>query len=247
VGTFDGKVALVTGASRGIGRAIALTLGARGAHVVAAARTVEAASITSDAIVAAGGRAQAVALDIAVDASVETAIGALLKEHASIPLLVNNAGITKDNLLMRMKKEDWSQVIDTNLSGIYRLCRALVPSMVRARYGRIVNVTSVVARIGNGGQTNYAAAKAGVEGFTRSLARELASRNVTVNCVAPGFIETDMTGALSDTQREALLAQVPLGRLGTPGDVAAGVIYLLSEDAAYITGTTLNINGGMSM
>jgi 3-oxoacyl-[acyl-carrier protein] reductase len=148
---------------------------------------------------------------------------------------------------MRMKKEDWSQVIDTNLSGIYRICRALVPSMVKAKYGRIVNVTSVVARIGNPGQANYAAAKAGTEGFTRSLARELASRNITVNCVAPGFIDTDMTKSLSDTQREALLAQVPLRRLGAPDDVASGVTYLLSDQAAYVTGITLDINGGMYM
>jgi 3-oxoacyl-[acyl-carrier protein] reductase len=245
--TFAGKIALVTGASRGIGRGIALSLAARGAFVVVAARSVEAASATAEEIARAGGRARAVALDIADDGSVESTIAALLKEHASIPLLVNNAGITRDNLLMRMKREDWNQVIDTNLSGIYRLCRSLVPSMVKARYGRIVNVTSVVARIGNPGQANYAAAKAGVEGFTRSLARELASRNVTVNCVAPGFIDTDMTRALSDTQRAGLLEQVPLGRLGTPDDVAAGVAYLLSDAASYITGITLDINGGMHM
>lgn len=245
--TFAGRVALVTGASRGIGRGIALTLAARGARVVAAARTVEAAAATAEEIQRAGGQAQAIALDIADDGSVESAVAALLKEHATIPLLVNNAGITRDGLLMRMKREDWNQVIDTNLSGIYRVCRSLVPSMVKARYGRIVNVTSVVARIGNPGQANYAAAKAGVEGFTRSLAAELASRNVTVNCVAPGFIDTDMTRGLSEAQRAALLEQVPLGRLGTPDDVAGGVAYLMSDAASYITGITLPINGGMHM
>ena len=245
--TLAGKTALVTGGSRGIGRAIALALAARGADVVVTARTEEAASATAREITAAGGSARAVALDIADAGSVESALGGLLKERATIPLLVNNAGITRDNLLMRMKPEEWAQVIETNLSGIYRLCRAVVPSMVKARYGRIVNVTSVVARIGNPGQVNYCAAKAGVEGFTRSLARELASRNVTVNCVAPGFIDTDMTKALGDKQREALLAQVPLGRLGTPEDVANGVAYLLSDAASYITGITLDINGGMSM
>jgi 3-oxoacyl-[acyl-carrier protein] reductase len=245
--TFAGRTALVTGASRGIGRGIALALAARGAHVVAAARTVEAAESTAQEIARAGGRAQAVALDISDEGSVESAIAALLKEHATIPLLVNNAGITRDGLLMRMKREDWNQVIDTNLSGIFRVCRSLVPSMVKARYGRIVNVTSVVARIGNPGQANYAAAKAGVEGFTRSLAAELASRNVTVNCVAPGFIDTDMTRNLSDAQRAALLDRVPLGRLGTPDDVAAGVTYLMSDGASYITGVTLPINGGMYM
>jgi 3-oxoacyl-[acyl-carrier protein] reductase len=171
----------------------------------------------------------------------------VLEEHATIPLLVNNAGITRDNLLMRMNKEDWNQVIDTNLSGIYRICRSLVPSMVKARYGRIVNVTSVVARSGNPGQANYAAAKAGIEGFTRSLARELASRNITVNSVAPGFIDTDMTGKLTEAQREALLSQVPMKRLGRPEEVAAGVTYLLSDQAAYVTGITLDINGGMYM
>ena len=244
---LSGKTALVTGASRGIGRGIALTLAAEGVTVIAAARTEDAAAGTVAAIEAAGGRARALALDVASDASVTAAIPEILKEHATIPLLVNNAGITRDNLLMRMKKDDWDQVIETNLSGIYRLCRALVPSMVKARYGRIVNVTSVVARIGNPGQANYAAAKAGIEGFTRSLARELASRNVTVNCVAPGFIDTDMTRALGDAQREALLAQVPLGRLGAPEDIARVVAFLMSDAASYVTGITLDVNGGMSM
>jgi 3-oxoacyl-[acyl-carrier protein] reductase len=245
--TFSGKTALVTGASRGIGRAIALDLAARGAEVIVGARTLAAAQGTADEIAKSGGVARPLALDISDAASVESALGGLLSERATLPLLVNNAGITRDNLLMRMKPEDWAQVIETNLSGIYRLCRAVVPSMVKARYGRIVNITSVVARIGNPGQVNYAAAKAGVEGFTRSLAREIASRNITVNCVAPGFIDTDMTQALGEKQREALLAQVPLGRLGTTADVAAGVAYLLSDAASYITGITLDINGGMSM
>jgi len=245
--TLEGKTALVTGASRGIGRAIALAVAERGAMVIVTARTVEAAAPTVTTIEAAGGRAQAVAVDIADDASVETAMAGVLKEHATIPLLVNNAGITRDNLLMRMKKEDWNEVIETNLSGIYRVCRSLVPSMVKARYGRIVNVTSVVSRSGNPGQANYAAAKAGAEGFTRSLARELASRNITVNCIAPGFIDTDMTQKLTEAQREALLTQVPLKRLGTPEDVAHGVTYLLSDAASYVTGITLDVNGGMYM
>jgi len=244
---LEGKLALVTGASRGIGRAIALALGTRGATVIVAARSVEAAGGTVAEIVGLGGSARALALDIADDRSVESAMAEVLREHATIPLLVNNAGITRDNLLMRMKKEDWDQVIDTNLSGIYRICRSLVPSMVKARYGRIVNVTSVVARSGNPGQANYAAAKAGIEGFTRSLARELASRNITVNCVAPGFIDTDMTGKLTEGQREALLGQVPMKRLGKPEEVAGGVTYLLSDHAAYVTGITLDINGGMYM
>jgi 3-oxoacyl-[acyl-carrier protein] reductase len=245
--SFVGKVALVTGASRGIGRAIAVALGARGATVIVAARSGEAAGNTATEIVNGGGSARTIALDIADDRSVDIAMEELLKEHATIPLLVNNAGITRDNLLMRMKREDWDRVIDTNLSGIYRICRALVPPMVKARYGRIVNITSVVARSGNPGQANYAAAKAGTEGFSRSLARELASRNITVNCVAPGFIETDMTGTLTEAQREALLAQVPMKRLGRPDDVAAGVTYLLGDNASYVTGITLDINGGMYM
>jgi len=245
--SLTGKVALVTGASRGIGRAIAVALAARGASVIATARSASAAGPTVDEITKAGGRARPLALDIADPRSVEDAMAEALREHATIPLLVNNAGITRDNLLMRMKTEDWDQVIETNLTGIYRVCRSLVPSMVKAKYGRIVNITSVVSRSGNPGQVNYAAAKAGTEGFTRSLARELASRNITVNCVAPGFIETDMTAALTDAQREALLAQVPLKRLGRPEDVACGVAYLLSDQASYVTGITLDINGGMYM
>jgi len=243
----DGRVALVTGASRGIGRAIAVAIAERGALVLCAARTAEAGAETVAAIEAAGGRARAVALDVSSDASVEPAVKELLREHATIPLLVNNAGITRDNLLMRMKSEDWAAVIDTNLTGLYRLCRAVVPSMVKARFGRIVSITSVVAHIGNAGQANYAASKAGMEGFTRSLARELASRNVTVNCIAPGFIDTDMTKALGDAQREALLSQVPLGRLGTPEDVASAVTWLMSPGASYVTGITLDVNGGMAM
>ena len=243
----EGRVALVTGASRGIGRAIATALAERGALVICAARSIDAAGDTAASIESAGGRARAVALDIGSDASVDATLKELIREHATIPLLVNNAGITRDNLLMRMKLEDWNAVIDTNLSGLYRLCRAVVPSMVKARFGRIVSITSVVAHIGNAGQANYAASKAGMEGFTRSLARELASRNVTVNCVAPGFIDTDMTKALGDAQREALLSQVPLGRLGTPEDVASAVTWLMSPGASYVTGITLDVNGGMAM
>ncbi len=244
---LEGKVALVTGASRGIGRGIALALGSAGAEVVAVARSEDAARPTAEAIVAAGGRARAVAMDVASDEAVASVIEGLLAAYGTIPLLVNNAGVTRDNLLLRMKKEDWDSVLGTNLTGIYRTCRALVPSMVRARYGRVVNVTSVVGSLGNPGQTNYAASKAGVEGFSRSLARELASRNVTINCVAPGFIDTDMTRELGDEARKKLLDQVPMKRLGTPEDVAGAVLFLLGDGAAYVTGTTLHVNGGMYM
>lgn len=245
--TLEGKVALVTGASRGIGQEIARCLAAAGAEVIASARRLEDARSIAAEIVQSGGQVRPVALDTASDASVEAAASELLDHYGTIPLLVNNAGIARDNLLLRMRKKDWDLVIDTNLTGIYRLCRALVPSMVRARYGRIVNVTSVVARIGNAGQVNYAASKAGAEGFTRSLARELASRNITVNCVAPGFIDTDMTRALPEEARKRLLDQVPLGRLGAPADVAAAVRFFLGDEASYITGTTLDVNGGMYM
>jgi len=244
---LDGKVALVSGGSRGIGREIAATLASAGAEVVLTSRNTEAAARAASEISTEGRVVRGIALDVADPGSIEQALPALLKDYARIPILVNNAGITCDNLLMRMKPDDWDRVLQTNLSGVYRLCRALVPSMIRARYGRIVNITSVVAQMGNPGQTNYTAAKAGIEGFSRSLARELASRNVTVNCVAPGFIDTDMTRALDDTSRETLLEQVPLKRLGTPADVAAAVGFLVGPGADYITGITLNVNGGMYM
>jgi 3-oxoacyl-[acyl-carrier protein] reductase len=246
-GPFTGKTALVTGGSRGIGSGIAAALAAGGAHVIVAARGLEGAEESARRLREAGGSAEAVALDIARDDQVQEVLAGLVKAHATIPLLVNNAGITRDNLLLRMKKEEWDDVVGTNLTGIYRVCRALVPAMVRARYGRIVNITSVSGRIGNPGQVNYAAAKAGIEGFTRSLARELAGRNVTVNCVAPGFIDTEMTRVLTEAQRSTLLEQVPMHRLGTPADVAAAVGFLLGEGAAYITGITLDVNGGMYM
>jgi 3-oxoacyl-[acyl-carrier protein] reductase len=245
--TLEGQVALVTGASRGIGRAIATSLAAAGADVIAAARTEDAVRETVEAIRKAGGKVAGIAVDVADDDSVAAALDAVKEEHAKISILVNNAGVTRDTLLLRMKKEDWDFVIGTNLDGVYRLTKALAPVMIRARYGRIVNVTSVVGAIGNPGQGNYAASKAGIEGFTRSMARELASRNITVNCVAPGFIDTDMTKALDEKTRESLLSQVPMNRLGTAQDVADAVMFLLGEEASYITGSILHVNGGMYM
>jgi len=242
---LQGRVALVTGSSRGIGKEIARVIARAGAEVIVAARGLEGARATADEISGDGGRATAVAMDISDDESVVRIVDELKKAYDTIPLLVNNAGIVRDNLILRMKQHEWDDVIGTNLTGIYRLCRALVPSMVRARFGRIVNITSVVGRVGNPGQTNYAAAKAGVEGLTRSLARELSTRNITVNCVAPGFIDTDMTRDLSEDARERLLSQVPMGRLGTPKDVASAVLFLLGDGAAYVTGTTIDVNGGM--
>jgi 3-oxoacyl-[acyl-carrier protein] reductase len=235
----------VTGSSRGIGKEIARVIAEAGAEVIVAARGLEGARATADEISGAGGRATPVTMDISDDESVVQTVDELKKAYDTIPLLVNNAGIVRDNLILRMKQHEWDDVIGTNLTGIYRLCRALVPSMVRARFGRIVNITSVVGRVGNPGQTNYAAAKAGVEGLTRSLARELSTRNITVNCVAPGFIDTDMTRDLSEDARERLLSQVPMGRLGTPKDVASAVLFLLGDGASYVTGTTVDVNGGM--
>ena len=244
---LKGKVTLVTGGSRGIGEGIARHLASLGADVVLTARTEAAAENVAAAIRADGGTAVAAALDISDAASVENCVGSVLEAHEKIDILINNAGITRDNLLLRMKPEDWQSVVSTNLDGTYRMCRAVVPKMVRASSGRIVNISSVVGTLGNPGQANYAATKAGVEAFSRSLARELGSRNITINCVAPGFIDTDMTRALDAKQRDALLSQVPLGRLGTPQDVADAVAFLVGSGAAYVTGITLHVNGGMHM
>ncbi|ODS99108.1 MAG: 3-oxoacyl-ACP reductase [Lautropia sp. SCN 69-89] len=244
---LSGQLALVTGASRGIGRAIALELGSQGATVIGTATSEAGAQAISAALAEAGVAGRGELLDVTDAARSEALVEALQKEGKGISILVNNAGITRDNLAMRMKDEEWSAVIDTNLGAVFRMSRLVLRAMVRARYGRIVNITSVVGASGNAGQANYAAAKAGVAGMSRALAREVASRNITVNCVAPGFIETDMTRALGAEQSAALIAQVPAGRLGQPQDVAAAVAFLASPQAAYITGATLHVNGGMYM
>jgi 3-oxoacyl-[acyl-carrier protein] reductase len=244
---LSGEVALVTGGAQGIGRQIGIALAGAGADVILADLDEEGAEAVAGQIRAEGGRARGVSVDVSDDAAVETCAAELLSAYGRIPILVNNAGITRDSLLLRLKREDWDKVLQTNLFGVYRMCRAIVPAMVRAREGRVVNISSVVGSIGNAGQTSYAAAKAGLEGFSRSLAREVASRNVTVNCVAPGFIDTAMTRALDEKARARLLDQVPLRRLGRPEDIAAAVLFLVSRGAAYITGTTLHVNGGMYM
>ena len=236
---LEGRVALVTGASRGIGRAIASELQKQGAKVVGTATTPEGA-----ASIAAGGLTGKV-LDVRDAARCDALIGEVQKELGDILILVNNAAVTRDNLALRMKDAEWDEVVDTNLKPVFRLSRAVMRGMMKARWGRIINITSVVGAAGNPGQANYAAAKARVVGMAKSLARELGSRNITVNCVAPGFIDTDMTRALSEEQKSALLAQIPLGRLGRPEDVAAAVAYLASPAAAYVTGTVLHVNGGM--
>ncbi|AHV92581.1 3-oxoacyl-ACP reductase FabG [Bordetella holmesii] len=242
---LEGKIALVTGATRGIGRAIAQELAARGAKVVGTATSQAGATTISEALAASGGRG--VVLNVTDAAAVDALIDELGKEGGGPHILVNNAGITRDTLAMRMKDDDWGSVIDTNLSSVFRLSRAVLRNMMKARWGRIINITSVVGSAGNPGQANYAAAKAGVAGMTRALARELGSRNVTVNCVAPGFIDTDMTRVLGEEQTAALLQQIPLGRLGAPADIANAVGFLASPSAGYITGTTLHVNGGMYM
>ena len=235
---LDGKIALVTGASRGIGHAIAAELASRGAKVIGTStRESGAKSIPGIGKV----------LNVRDAAQMDALVESIQKEVGDIAILVNNAGITRDNLALRMKDADWDEVIETNLRAIFRLSRAVMRGMMKARWGRIINITSVVGAAGNPGQANYAAAKAGVVGMTKSLARELGSRNITVNCVAPGFIDTDMTRALSDEQRKALLEQIPLGRLGTPQDVAAAVAYLASPAGGYVTGAVLHVNGGMYM
>jgi 3-oxoacyl-[acyl-carrier protein] reductase len=243
--TFEGQVALVTGASRGIGRAIATGLASRGLKVIGTATTEAGAQGIGEALALHGGRG--LMLNVNDAAGVESAIDAIVKEHGALHVLVNNAGITRDTLAMRMKDDDWDAVLDTNLKAVFRLSRAVIRPMMKQRYGRIVNITSVVGASGNPGQANYAAAKAGVAGMTRALARELGSRNITVNCVAPGFIATDMTEVLPEAQKTALLAQIPLGRLGTPQEIADAVAFLASPQASYITGSELHVNGGMFM
>ena len=244
---LKGQVALVTGASRGIGKAIALMLGTRGATVVGTATTELGARSITDYLLAGRLDGRGVLLDVRLDSNIESVVTYIEKTHGAVSILVNNAGITQDNLAMRMKDAEWDAVIDTNLKSVFLLCRAVLRGMLKARSGRIVNITSVVGSSGNPGQINYAAAKAGVAGMTRSLAQEIGSRGVTVNCVAPGFIDTDMTRGLTDAQREELLRQIPVGRLGNPEEVAAAVAFLASPQAAYITGTTLHVNGGMYM
>jgi 3-oxoacyl-[acyl-carrier protein] reductase len=244
---FDGRVALVTGASRGIGEAIARRLAAEGAAVLAAARTADALAKVVSEIEAAGGRASALALDLADPASIEAAIKSALASHGELHVLVNNAGVTEDNLMLRMNREAWDRVLRTNLTGVFLLTQAVVKGMVRKRYGRIVNVTSVVGLMGNAGQVNYAASKAGLVGLTKSVARELASRNITCNAVAPGFIATAMTEKMTDEAKAKMTGQIPLERLGSPDDVAAAVAFLASEEASYVTGTVINVSGGLYM
>ncbi|MCW5580370.1 MAG: 3-oxoacyl-ACP reductase FabG [Luteimonas sp.] len=245
--TLKGRVALVTGASRGIGRGIALALGAAGATVAGTATTAAGAEAITRELGAAGIGGAGYALDVNDAAQADAVLAAVQQQWGDVAILVNNAGITRDNLLMRMKDEEWDAILSTNLKSVYRLSKAVIRGMMKARSGRIINVTSVIGSMGNAGQSNYAAAKAGVEGFSRALAREVGSRNITVNCVAPGFIDTDMTRALGDAQREALIGQIPLARLGKVEDVAGAVVYLASDAASYVTGCTLHVNGGMHM
>ncbi|MDW1820696.1 3-oxoacyl-ACP reductase FabG [Vibrio sp. Vb1018] len=241
---LEGKIALVTGASRGIGRAIAELLAERGATVIGTATSESGAAAISEYL---GDNGKGLALNVTDVESIEATLKTINEEFGVIDILVNNAGITRDNLLMRMKDDEWNDIIDTNLTPIYRMSKAVLRGMMKKRAGRIINVGSVVGTMGNAGQTNYAAAKAGVIGFTKSMAREVASRGVTVNTVAPGFIETDMTKALNDDQRAATLSNVPAGRLGDPREIASAVVFLASPEAAYITGETLHVNGGMYM
>ncbi|MFZ4499782.1 MAG: 3-oxoacyl-ACP reductase FabG [Burkholderiales bacterium] len=241
------QVALVTGASRGIGEAILHSLARAGMRVIGTATSDAGAQHITATLAAAGLGGRGARLDVRDASAIDTLLADIEANEGALTVLVNNAGITRDNLLMRMKDEEWDDIVATNLSAVFRLCKAVIRPMMKARYGRIVNITSVVGHAGNAGQTNYAAAKAGVAGFTRSLAREVGSRGITANCVAPGFIDTDMTRALSDTQREALLGGIPAGRLGHVDDVAAAVTFLASPSAAYITGETLHVNGGMLM
>ncbi len=245
--TLDKQIAIVTGASRGIGRAIAMELARQGATVIGTATSESGAAAISEAFNAAGVNGRGAVLNVNDAAAAEALIDGTVKEFGALHVLVNNAGITQDQLAMRMKDDDWDAVIDTNLKSVFRLSRAVLRPMMKAKGGRIINITSVVGSAGNPGQVNYAAAKAGVAGMTRALAREIGSRGITVNCVAPGFIDTDMTKTLPEEQQTALKTQIPLGRLGSPDDIAHAVAFLASPQAGYITGTTLHVNGGMYM
>ncbi len=244
---LNGQIALVTGASRGIGAAVAQALGKQGAVVIGTATTANGAEQISQALQQAGIKGTGLALDVNDGAQVDAVLKKIADEFGAISILVNNAGITRDMLLMRMTEDDWDAVLSTNLKSVFRLSQAVLRPMMKARYGRIISISSVVGHMGNAGQANYAAAKAGMAGFSKSLAREVGSRNITVNCVAPGFIDTDMTRALSDDQRNGLLQHIPLGRLGAVEDIASAVCFLASPSAGYITGETLHVNGGMYM
>lgn len=244
---LQGKVALVTGASRGIGKAIAFELGHCGATVVGTATTQAGADGVTQSLSGAGIQGMGIVMNVNDAAQVDAAMARVQKQFGDIGILINNAGVTRDNLLLRMKEDEWDELMSTNLKSVYRLSKLVLRGMMKARFGRIINITSVVGATGNAGQTNYAAAKSGIVGFSKSLAREVGSRNITVNCVAPGFIDTDMTAALDPDQRQALIQQIPLGRLGQAQDVAAAVAFLASPGAAYVTGCTLHVNGGLYM
>lgn len=245
--SFEGKTALVTGATRGIGKAIAMALSREGAMVIGTATSAEGADAITAAFSAEGLNGSGIVMNVADAESIDQGLKQVSEKAGSPLILVNNAGITRDNLLMRMKDDDWSSVIETNLASVFRTSKAVMRGMAKARWGRIINISSVVAGMGNPGQVNYCAAKAGVEGLTRSLAKEMGNRGITANCVAPGFIDTDMTRKLDDAQRSAMMEVIPAGRFGDPGEVAAVVAFLASDAAAYVTGETIHVNGGMYM
>ncbi|XKH00533.1 3-oxoacyl-ACP reductase FabG [Marinobacter nauticus] len=245
--SLEGKVALVTGASRGIGKAIAHELGRQGAEVVGTATSEGGAEAITAGLKEAGIKGYGIVMNVAEPDSIDAGLKQLIEQSGAPLILVNNAGITRDNLLMRLKDDDWADVLETNLSSVYRTSKAVLRGMAKARWGRIINISSVVAGMGNAGQGNYCAAKAGVEGFTRSLAKEMSNRGITANCVAPGFIDTDMTKKLDEKQRDAMLVNIPAGRLGEPEEVASVVAFLASDGAGYVTGETIHVNGGMYM